>query len=163
LTAFSLLKLKRCWSCERCGECCRNVFGKRFGAGVTSQEKQRLEVLARKRGVNVHFAPLARNIAGLITLFQFADQVCPFLDKARNSCKIYEYRPLLCWAYPLMPYGVGECSGFRHLKDHFTVVYPELQVAMGQEYIQKVAPLFTGAFSFYSMNTGQWSLRLHGV
>ena len=163
MTNLSNLKLRRKWRCERCGECCRNLFGKRFGAAVSRREKQRLEILAKKHGVTLHLEQLAVSSTGAQTLFQFTTHICPFLDKSRNSCKIYDHRPFLCRAYPLMPYGVGECTALRHMKDHFEIVLPASQLQMGQEYLVKIAPLFKSAAKFYNMNTGTWSINPHGI
>ena len=142
------------WKCLRCGECCRNLVGRRFGMAITPQEKQRLEILARRRGINVHFAPLTWN-GYKITLYQFTQKICPFLDQNTNRCKIYPWRPLACKMYPLHPYGVSDCTALDRLQRRgFKVIFPPQLQNAAIKYLQTVVPLIRGAVKRYSLSFG---------
>ena len=144
--------------CEECGECCKHLVGKRFGGAIMPAEKERLELLASRRCVSTHFMPLTR-VGNKVTTWQFADEVCPFLEN--NRCKIYEWRPLLCRMYPLHPFGIGECTALKHLtKRRFHVLYPPQMKLAGQEYVRKVMPLIKRAFIRYNLALGKWEFNM---
>jgi Fe-S-cluster containining protein len=144
--------------CLECGECCRHLVGKRFGAALTPQEKQRLEILASRRCVNARFEPLTTN-GYVVTTWQFADEVCPFLEE--NRCKIYEWRPLLCKMYPLHPFGIGQCTMVEQAgKRGFQVVYPPQMQQAGREYVRKLVPLVKAGLKRYNLALGKWELNL---
>ena len=119
---------------------------------VTPEEKRRLEILARHRGIKVHFLPLTWN-GFRVTLYQFADKVCPFLRN--NRCSIYQHRPLACRMYPLHPYGISECTMLDRLQRRgFQVVFPPQVEAAGKEYAATVIPLIRAAVKRYSLDRG---------
>ena len=103
----------------------------------------------------MHFLPLASN-GFAVTLWQFADEVCPFLDKTTNFCKIYEWRPALCRAFPLMPSGLGECESLRKDAGRYKIMWPPGQLAHGTEYFTTVLPLMRSAHKVYNLNLGRW-------
>ncbi|MCJ7423575.1 YkgJ family cysteine cluster protein [Candidatus Bathyarchaeota archaeon] len=155
-------KFSKYWRCLSCGECCKNLVGKKFGAAVTGREKQRLEILASRRAVNMHLVPLASN-GFSVTLWQFAESVCPFLDKATNQCKIYEWRPALCRAFPLMPSGLGECESLRQDSNRYKIMWPPGQLAHGKAYFTTVLPLLRSARKVYNLNLGRWEANVRQV
>ena len=152
------MKLIAYWRCLKCGECCRHLTGRRFGLALTPLEKRRLEVLAERRSITLDLRPLTWN-GYRITLYQFAQQTCPFLDKD-NRCTIYRWRPLVCRMYPLHPYGVSDCTCLDRLQRRgFQVLFPPHLEAAGREYILKVTPQLKMAVERYSLNRG-WEPNL---
>jgi len=146
------MNLPALWRCLRCGECCRHLVGQKFGMAITPEEKRRLETLARRQGINVHFLPLTWN-GFKVTLYQFADKICPFLRN--NRCSIYRWRPLACRMYPVHPYGVSECTMLNKLQRRgFQVTFPPQVEAAGRRYAATVIPLIRGALKRYSLNRG---------
>jgi len=146
------MRMVAMWRCIQCGECCRHLVGQKFGMAITPREKQRLEILARRRGVNIHILPLTW--AGKVTLYQFADKVCPFLDR-NNRCTIYPYRPLVCRMYPVHPYGVSDCTMLDRLQRRgFQIVFPPDVEAAGKKYAATIIPLIRSAVKRYSLNRG---------
>jgi len=146
------MNLPALWRCIQCGECCRHLVGQKFGMAVTPEEKRRLETLARRRGINVHFLPLTWN-GFKVTLYQFADEVCPFLRN--NRCSIYQWRPLACRMYPVHPYGVSECTMLNRLQRRgFQVIFPPQVEAAGKKYAATVIPLIQDALKRYDLNRG---------
>ena len=144
------------WHCIRCGECCKNMVGRKFGAAITPQEKQRLEILASRRCIRPHFAPLTSNGFG-VTLWQFVDEICPFLDKKTNQCMVYQWRPLLCKMYPLHAQGVGRCSSLSSMQRRgFRVVWPPGMLNSGKEYVATVLRSIKGASKRYNLALGKW-------
>jgi Fe-S-cluster containining protein len=144
--------------CEGCGECCKELFGKKFGAALLPAEKVYLEKLAWSRGVSVNFLPLTKNLLGQVTTFQWTDKKCPFLD-ASSKCMIYNSRPSLCRAFPCMPYGVGYCHKIARDQLHRTPRFSPDQVAAGRFYMLQVAELIKSAVFVYSVDKGRWELN----
>ncbi|RLI02061.1 hypothetical protein DRO38_04390, partial [Candidatus Bathyarchaeota archaeon] len=90
-----------------------------------------------------------------VTLYQFADKVCPFLDRNRNRCSIYQWRPLACRMYPVHPYGVSECTMLDRLQRRgFQIIFPPQVEAAGREYSRKIIPLIRTAIKRYDLNHG---------
>lgn len=158
--SFSVPKIQTTYCCTKCGECCRRLFGKRYGAAITNLEKARLEQLSKRFGVSADFYPLTKSFTGQVTTWQFADAKCPFLN-LYGSCIIYGARPLLCRAFPLMPYGVGECRALERQSHCFEVKYTPAQVFAGQAYMTQVASLIKSAAWIYSINKNRWELNVH--
>ncbi|MCD6528760.1 YkgJ family cysteine cluster protein [Candidatus Bathyarchaeota archaeon] len=140
------------WRCIRCGECCRHMVGKKFGMALLPEEAKRLKVLASRRGVSLHLKPLTWN-GFKVTLYQFAEPVCPFLT--RNGCSIYRWRPLACKMYPLHPYGVSDCTFMDRMQRRgFHVIFPPQLEAAGKRYIRLVVPRIKEATYRYNLNRG---------
>jgi Fe-S-cluster containining protein len=158
--SLDIPKMQTLFKCRTCGECCRQLFGKRFGAAIAGWEKARLEQLAKRLGVTVDFFPLTKSLTGQVTTWQFSDAKCPFLN-VHSGCMIYKDRPLLCRAYPLMPYGVGYCVGLEAQSRRFVVKYTPEQVAAGQAYMLQVASLIKSAVWLYNVNKRRWELNVH--
>jgi Fe-S-cluster containining protein len=144
--------------CEGCGECCRELFGKKFGAALLPAETAYLQNQAASLGVSVNFLPLTKNLAGQITTYQWTDKKCPFLN-ASNSCMIYRVRPSLCRAFPCMPYGVGYCHRIARDQLHRTPHFSPAQIAEGKMYMQNVAELIKQAIWVYHIDKSRWELN----
>jgi Fe-S-cluster containining protein len=155
---FEVPKVQALYRCEGCGECCRQLFGKKFGAAIANWEKVRLELLAGRLGVSVNFYPLSKNLMGQITTWQFSDNKCPFLNKF-NRCMVYYERPLLCRAFPLMPFGVGDCNALGKQSRVFAVKYHPGHVSCGREYLLRISSLLKSAVWLYSIDRGKWELN----
>ncbi len=157
-------RLNRVFRCGGCGECCTQMFGRKFGVAILPGEKILLEQLAQKRGRSAHFLPLSKDAVGNITTWQFADTRCPFFtgvtsDVYGKHCLIYNARPLVCRAYPLMPYGVGECTELQHATKLFHIEYSPEQVSAATLYMMKVAAKIKAAAYIYDINRGKWRLN----
>ncbi|RLC79213.1 MAG: hypothetical protein DRI61_08395 [Chloroflexi bacterium] len=153
MNVLSLKRMVALWSCKRCGECCRHLVGRKFGMALLPEEKQRLEVLAQRRGVNLDLAPLTWN-GYAVTLYQFTKPVCPFLDK-HGRCSIYRWRPLACRMYPLHPYGVSDCVALTQLQRRgFMVQFPPQLKQAAVKYMQLVVPRIKGCVKRYNLNHG---------
>jgi Fe-S-cluster containining protein len=116
------------------------------------EEKQRLEVLAKRRGLSLDLAPLTWN-GFTTTLYQFAKPVCPFLDNDR--CTIYQWRPLACRMFPLHPYGVSHCTALYALqKRGFQVDFPPQLKQAALRYMRLVVPRIKTCVRRYNLNRG---------
>ncbi len=144
--------------CQACGECCRELFGKKFGAAILPHEKAYMEKYAWNLGVTVNFQPLTKNLAGQITTYQWTDKKCPFLN-VQNQCMIYKMRPGLCRAFPCMPYGVGYCHRIAQDQLHRTPKFSPAQIAEGKMYMQNVAELIKRAILVYHVDKNRWELN----
>jgi hypothetical protein len=115
---------------EGCSDCCiyREYYPDRrygkVGVLLMPDEKERIEGLARKMGVNVNILPRigvgsvyrnGRREPERVTAYQLMSvnedgNYCPFLDVRGEKrsphggyrCMIYEERPLACRAYPVI-------------------------------------------------------------
>jgi Fe-S-cluster containining protein len=146
------------FKCEQCGSCCRDLFGKRFGSALLPLEVQRLNRLAAHMGVSVNFQPLTADLLGNVTTYQWTDKKCPFLN-LYSKCMIYNNRPMLCQAYPCMPFGVGYCHKIARDQRHKTPRFSPEQVAEGKAYMKQVAELVKGAVYVYVVDRGCWELN----
>ncbi|RLI87193.1 MAG: hypothetical protein DRP01_02485 [Archaeoglobales archaeon] len=98
------------FECLRCGRCCvqtrRELHGLVFGIQLWPEEKKLLTCIAKERGIKITVKPqFASRSKSDITLWQLADEPCPFYDETTRSCTIYPYRPLACRAYPVCATG----------------------------------------------------------
>lgn len=80
--------------CQRCGRCCFTP-----GAGLCL-EKEDFERIADRVGLR-RLKAFCRQDKSLSILV--LEQPCPFYDKGRGECEIYDVRPLTCAKYPLHP------------------------------------------------------------
>ncbi|MBI4145742.1 YkgJ family cysteine cluster protein [Candidatus Woesearchaeota archaeon] len=117
--------------CNRCGGCChirenfrmdvqdeqsvkQKVYARtrvlylypmnRYTISLSNEEKQRLERLAKERGLKLSILPkkVIYDAVGdkAFVWDWFVDhEVCPFL-KGDNECTIYEHRPEICRMFP---------------------------------------------------------------
>jgi Fe-S-cluster containining protein len=84
------------FQCTQCGNCCSGEPG---AVWLTEDEIQKI---AAYRGVSIgemriHFTRL---IAGRVSLREFANGDCVFLDGQTRRCTIYPVRPAQCRTWP---------------------------------------------------------------
>ena len=116
------------FSCiEDCSKCCiereyypTKKFGK-VGVLILPDEKKKIELLAEKNGIKITIMPrigVSENKSDgpdTILAYQMMGKdpngnTCPFLDMESSkrsphggyACKIYDFRPLACMAYPVI-------------------------------------------------------------
>jgi len=82
---------------------------------IWPQEAELLRTEAKKRGMNISIRPKRALVTPqdeLIVMDYFIDHdVCPFFDKEKKNCTVYDIRPLICRAYPLTsPTTYGKCK-----------------------------------------------------
>jgi len=146
------MRMVALWRCLRCSECCRHMVGRRFGLALLPEEAERFRVLASQRGVSLDLRPLTWN-GYRVTLYQFAESVCPFLT--RDGCSIYGWRPLACRMYPLHPYGVSDCTFIDRMQRRgFQVVFPPQIENAANTYLRTVIPRIKEASHRYNLNHG---------
>ena len=93
--------------CQRCGACCRkeSVSGEsRFFAHLFDFEASRLRKIAATLGIALRLKPFlvlqdAFSERGIVVFYEFDHGDCPFYD---NGCRIYDSRPLVCRAFPVL-------------------------------------------------------------
>jgi len=147
------------WRCQGCGECCKQLTGKRFAMALTPQERVRLQYLAAKHNRSVNVQPLTRDVFGRVTLYQLVEECCPFLNTV-NRCEIYSYRPLVCRAYPLHALGVGKCTALESLsKRGFTVQYPVNLKQEGMMMLMEIQPRIKSCSMRFNLNRG-WEIPI---
>lgn len=140
--------------CLKCGECCRHLVGRRFGMVLTPNEYRRLNGLARRHGIKFEAVPLVAGAIGA-RLYQMTNETCPFLDRARNRCRIYPYRPLVCQMFPLHPAGLMSCTALNRLtRFGLGVKFPPEMERAAKEYLLTVHPVIKGADLVYSLDHG---------
>jgi len=118
--------------CKRCGKCCihlrekdvftetedlkirKNIFLKkgvlylypmeRYGLSITKEEADIMQKEAKKQGIKLEIIPKKILIKenGEAFAFDFAmdHEICPFYKD--KSCLIYELRPKVCKAFPII-------------------------------------------------------------
>jgi Fe-S-cluster containining protein len=129
------------------------MVGQHYGLGMTNTEKNRLVWLAERHAVRLTLKPLARSF-GAVTLWQFAENPCPFLD-ARNRCTIYNDRPLYCRTYPVHPGGLGECRGIRMMiGEKRGYVFPQYLIDAGNQFSRVIMPKIRTADALYNLDKG---------
>ena len=148
------------WKCLRCGECCRHLTSKRFGMPLLPEEAWRLQHLAKRLGVTVNIKPLASD-GFRVTLYQMADEVCPFLSG--NRCMIYEQRPIACRAYPLRASGVARCEAVERMRRMYfgknvPINFPPWLKYWGKVYSRTIFPRLQSALMLCDLN-GRWRLK----
>jgi len=146
-------RLKIKWRCLHCGECCRHLVGRRFGMVLTPEEWRRLNRLARWLGVKLETKPLVAGALGA-QLYQVTQEVCPFLDRRRNKCRIYSARPTVCRMFPLSPYGLLSCTFIEKAPPGVMIEFPEEMKAALREYMIKIHPVIRNADLVYDLNRG---------
>ena len=70
--------------------------------GVIAEDNPRLEDIARVTGQNVGEIRLlhTRLVGGRVSLREFANGDCTFLDPRTRKCRVYEARPRQCRSWP---------------------------------------------------------------
>jgi len=94
-------------------KCCRKtlteMLGVKVGIMLLPGEASRLTQLANKFKAKLKIFPMvgyglkdkARPRPKYVGIYQLVNEPCPFLNKRKNKCKIYKFRPLACRAYPI--------------------------------------------------------------
>ncbi|MBI2570234.1 MAG: YkgJ family cysteine cluster protein [Candidatus Schekmanbacteria bacterium] len=82
-----------CFTCTRCGNCCRG------GAGYVFVDRVALKRIARRLGLSTSDfgRRFLRRVGDRLSLLEKANGDCIFWD---GGCTIYEARPLQCRTYP---------------------------------------------------------------
>ncbi|MFA5857295.1 MAG: YkgJ family cysteine cluster protein [Candidatus Pacearchaeota archaeon] len=96
------------FECKCCGTCCRifkDVEKGLTGLPLFEWEKEELENIAKEKGIKLNIQPTdlvfdKRSGFYICGNFSLKHEPCPFL--VNNKCSIYEHRPLVCKAYPLV-------------------------------------------------------------
>lgn len=100
------------FQCQRCTNCCRNVFteeDKSFGLILFDFEAEILRRKAREKKLAlslkpVNFVPDKNSKKAIVIFWRMENRECPFLEK--DECVIYGERPLVCRAFPVVSTGV---------------------------------------------------------
>ena len=98
--------------CEKCTNCCKNLFKeqeKSFGLTLFDFEAEILKKEAKKKKIALSLGPvnfIADKVSkkAIVLLWSIENKECPFLDK--KECVIYENRPLVCRAFPVVSTGI---------------------------------------------------------
>lgn len=98
------------FECQKTGECCKNLINEKgFGLMLFEQEAVRFSKLhEEKKGTKPKLKyvmqPDGKTKTKVILMTQLDEKDCPFLS-SKNTCEIYEDRPLVCRAYPVQATG----------------------------------------------------------
>jgi hypothetical protein len=86
------------FECTQCGKCCTRR-GKYAYVYLTDEEIRRL---AQHLGISAAAFRRRHTFIDELgwTQLLFADECCPFLDRASNGCTVYEARPVQCRTFP---------------------------------------------------------------
>ena len=84
------------FTCTQCGDCCTG------SPGVVWVDDRELEDIARVTGQSVGEIRLlhTRLVGGRVSLREFANGDCTFLDPRTRKCRVYEARPRQCRSWP---------------------------------------------------------------
>lgn len=116
------------FSCQNCGVCCKSRDDASFGMVVLDFEAKTLRKKAKELNIDLKLEPSVsfsdkKSQKELVVSYKFQYDTCPFYN---NKCLIYEDRPLLCRAFPIITAGIhseGEimksafCKENQRLKD----------------------------------------------
>lgn len=139
--------------CQRCTNCCKNLFKeqkKSFGLTLFDFEAEILKKKAKKIALSlkpVNFIADKVSKKAIVLLWSIENKECPFLDK--KECIIYENRPLVCRAFPVVSTGIhgnrpmirsmlcSQETGFAGLgeKDKLSVALKKLMQRYGENFI----------------------------
>jgi len=105
------------FQCLRCGYCCRSLFryclGFKSSLTLLPSETKHFprNLIVPKEGIGRKGRSRIR--PKRIILFQLNTSVCPHVSKT-NECEIYDERPLICRAYPLLLFGMDTvCTSIK--------------------------------------------------
>jgi uncharacterized protein len=84
------------FTCTQCGDCCTGA------PGVVWVDDEEIEAIARVTGQTVGEIRLlhTRIVGGRVSLREFANGDCTFLDPATRRCRVYDARPKQCRSWP---------------------------------------------------------------
>lgn len=101
------------FACTRCAHCCSNTQsvmadGHTYGLYLTPAEA--------KHFPGDKLMPLFKAGSRIIA-YQLRDNICPCLNDA-NECTIYEDRPLICQAFPVLHHGAVQAD-CKFVSEHY--------------------------------------------
>lgn len=84
------------FTCTQCGDCCTGA------PGVVWVDDEEIEAIARRTGLTVGEVRLfhTRLVGGRVSLREFANGDCTFLDPQTRKCRVYDARPRQCRSWP---------------------------------------------------------------
>ncbi len=84
------------FNCTQCGNCCTG------GPGVVWVTEEEIKAIAEFRGLSLGEMRInhTRLVAGRVSLREFANGDCTFLDGRTRRCTIYPVRPVQCRTWP---------------------------------------------------------------
>ena len=97
------------FKCQSCGLCCKGEANETFfGIRLFDFEAKRIKDKAKELAVKASIVPSLiigdnNSKKELVALYKFNHKDCPFL--ANNKCLVYEIRPLMCRAFPIITSG----------------------------------------------------------
>ncbi|MBS7250480.1 MAG: YkgJ family cysteine cluster protein [Candidatus Freyarchaeota archaeon] len=102
------------FQCQKCSRCCRHTekAPRRILLSV-------LDLLRIEKNLGLNRENFAENIQGphpFTFLMKMVNGKCIFLDE-NNTCKIYEFRPLICRCYPFWIEKQGNKFEFKASSD----------------------------------------------
>src|SRR3989344_5892997 len=136
------------FECTRCGKCCPSLPDvTSFGMVVFGFEAKKLKQIAKERDILLDLQPsLAlsddKSKQELVILQKFNHHDCPFYKD--HACTIYEDRPILCHAFPIITAGLfsdGEiiksayCPGNEKLNLKGAASIKEVIKVYGESYL----------------------------
>ena len=84
------------FTCTQCGDCCTGA------PGVVWVDDEEIEAIAQVTGQTVGEIRLlhTRIVGGRVSLREYANGDCTFLDPATRRCRAYDARPKQCRSWP---------------------------------------------------------------
>ena len=99
------------FQCLKCGSCCKNIIetinGVQRGLILTKKETKLFpaEIVTPQYAIGI-------TKPTRIVFYQMKTNPCPYLN-AKNECRIYDNRPLICRSFPVMAdYISSKCQAF---------------------------------------------------
>jgi len=93
------------WQCTRCGECCIQTVNKipfgKAGVWLMPEERKLFPQPIVKPLYGLGVKGNARPRPQVTYAYQMIGTPCPHWNGTEKTCRIYEYRPLICRMYPL--------------------------------------------------------------
>jgi Fe-S-cluster containining protein len=124
---------------------------------LTPEEYARMKRYADRHRIKFDVAPLTRSPFGVIILYQFRQDVCPFLHPKRKTCSVYAIRPTVCRMFPIHPFAVFRCDYLEADKRRAPgspVAVTEDMKAAANYYARVIQPIVEAAAWVYNLNTG---------
>jgi Fe-S-cluster containining protein len=135
------------FSCERCGLCCKSENNSQFlGVRLFDFEAERIRKLALEKKISARIVPSLtiadkKSRRELAIMYKFEHTECPFYSE--SGCRIYDERPLLCRAFPIITSGrysdgeiarSGMCQGIKN-RGEFPNDVKEVIKEFGESYL----------------------------
>ena len=95
------------FECTQCGNCCSGP-----GAGYVWVNEQEVRSLANAMGMSDQLDEVerkfTRRVGTRVSLVEYSDGDCIFLDPNSRTCSVYESRPVQCRTWPFWKSTVNE-------------------------------------------------------